>query len=343
MTKSNQSERSAVKPPLITVSDIGIALGLLPLAVLAWTLPHRQWQRVARVTAPLVARMQRPGPDAIGACVARTAGTRLPDGAGARIVREIAEAELLRNLRVVSAATPFARAVPTTLEGREHIDAALARGKGVILWDGHFAHAGLLTKVAVHRAGLTLVHLSHPRHGFSDTRFGMRVLNAIWRAAEAPYLEERVVLSLAGPVAAMRHLLERLAANAVVSISVRDTGSQPVFAPFLEGILPIATGAPDLAFRSGAALIPVFTVIDGAGNPVATAEPPIELPRDGPRRAAVEAAVAAYAARLERWVLRHPGQWFGWLNLALAEGAEPASLPPTGDAKAPAPLRAAKR
>jgi len=75
MTKSNQSERSAVKPPLITLSDVGIALGLLPLAVLAWTLPRRQWQEVARVTAPLVARMQRPGPDAIGACVARTAGT----------------------------------------------------------------------------------------------------------------------------------------------------------------------------------------------------------------------------------------------------------------------------
>jgi len=255
----------------------------------------------------------------------------------------MAEAELLRNLRVVYAAAPFAGVVPTMLKGRAHIDAALTRGKGAILWNGHFAHAGLLTKVAVHGAGLALVHLSHPRHGFSDTRFGMRVLNAIWRVAEAPYLDERVVLSLASPVAAMRHLLERLAANAVVSISVRDTGSQPVIAPFLDGVLPIATGAPDLAFRSGAALIPIFSVIDERGEAVAIAEPPIDLPADGPRRVVVEQAVSTYAARLEPWVLQYPGQWYGWFNLAQAAGQEPVPSPPTGAARAPDPLRAAKR
>jgi len=308
MTKPNDGQQPA-KPPLISVSDVGIALGLPFLALAAWLMPRRTWPRLARATAAsYVGGMLPPGPEAVAACVTRIAGTRLPDGGGARVARDLAEAELLRNLRVVRLATPFAGAIPTSLRGREHIDAALAQGKGVILWDGHFAYAGLLTKIAVDGAGFGLVHLSHPRHGFSDTRFGMRVLNGIWRRAEAPYLKERVVLSLASPVAAMRHLLDRLAGNVVVSISVRDTGSQPVSAAFMDATLPIATGAPDLAHRSGAALIPVFTVIDDDGGCVATAESPIDLARDGPRRAAVQQAVSAYAARLEPWVIRYPGQ-----------------------------------
>jgi len=158
MTETDRNDRAAAKPPLITASDVGIALGLLPLTLAAWVLPRRHWPRLARAAAPLVAKLQSPGPEAVGACVTRYAGARLPGDAGGRTVLELAEAELLRNLRVVSAATPFAGSTPVTLNGREHIDAALAQGNGVILWDGYFAHAGLLTKVAVDGAGLALVY-----------------------------------------------------------------------------------------------------------------------------------------------------------------------------------------
>ena len=79
-----------------------------------------------------------------------------------------------------------------------------------------------MTKIALHRAGYRIVHLSHPRHGFSSSSFGVRYLNPVHRRAEDRYLAERVVLSLASPVGAMRTLMQRLKSNGVVTVTVRD-------------------------------------------------------------------------------------------------------------------------
>ncbi|MDH5749294.1 MAG: hypothetical protein OEY85_08275, partial [Rhodospirillales bacterium] len=147
------------------------------------------------------------------------------------------------------------------------------------------------------------------------TRFAMRFLNPIRTSAERHYLKERVVLSLDSPVAAMRVLLKRLKENKLISITALDTGLNPVAAPFMDGEITVATGAPDLAFSSGATLIPMFSVQTEAGEYVTTAETPIILDKSLTRHQAAEAAVRDYAGRLEKYVLAHPGQWVGWINV----------------------------
>jgi lauroyl/myristoyl acyltransferase len=196
----------------------------------------------------------------------------------------------------------------------EHLTAALGQGRGAILWDSHFQFAAVVTKMAMRRAGIDLHHLSHPRHGFSDSRFGMRFLNPLRTRCEGRYVAERVVLSLDGPVAAMRTLLKRLRGNAVVSIVVRGSGLHPCPAPFFDGRLAVATGAPDLAHRSGAALLPVFTVRQG-GRYVVAIESPLAIDVAAERHAAAAAAAAEYARRLEPHVAAHPGQWAEWIGI----------------------------
>lgn len=52
----------------------------------------------------------------------------------------------------------------------------------------------------------------------------------------------------------------------MVSITVAATGVRPLAAPFLNGSLRVGSGAPHLAARTGAALLPVLTLRRGTGR-----------------------------------------------------------------------------
>src|SRR5262245_59066092 len=54
--------------------------------------------------------------------------------------------------------------VSTTLVGLEHLERVRARGRGVILWGMSFCET-LVVKMGLHRAGVSLVHLSTAHHG----------------------------------------------------------------------------------------------------------------------------------------------------------------------------------
>jgi len=116
-----------------------------------------------------------------------------------------------------------------------------------------------------------------------------------------PDLAERVVLAPGNPAAALGLLVKRLRANRVVSITVRRTGVAPALVPFRAGWLRVSTGAPDLAYKTGALLLPASTVRGREGHDVITLAAPLEVPADRPRRRASEAAAHAYARRLEPW------------------------------------------
>ena len=300
--------------PLISVHDIGILCGLPFLALTAWLTPEAAWRPLARAIAPYCAAVLSRGRKPIAECVAGVAGDRPLALSPEAVARELVAAEIQRNLQYTRDLLPGRWRPEIVLFGEAHVRDALARGKGVILWCGHFVFAAMVVKMAMHRAGIALHHLSHPHHGFSETRFGMGVLNPLRAASDKHYLSDLVVLSLTGAVAAMRILLKRLRENGVVSIVVRDIGLYPLETPIMDGTIQIATGAPDLAYTTGAALIPVFAVQEDDGRYTVTAQAPIEM-AEATRRDAAAAAVEAYTDRLEPYVLNYPGQWWGWTTL----------------------------
>lgn len=59
------------------------------------------------------------------------------------------------------------------ITGREHLDDALAEGRGAVIWVAHFAFASLFTKMALSDAGYKVSHISRPEHGVSKSRFGI--------------------------------------------------------------------------------------------------------------------------------------------------------------------------
>ena len=103
--------------------------------------------------------------------------------------------ELLELLREHA---PWGWKVEISVVGREHIDEALAAGRGAVLWYCPFTHADVVFKRGLHEAGYRVNHLSAATHGFSDTRFGVAVLNPIKTGVESRYLKERCVIGETG-------------------------------------------------------------------------------------------------------------------------------------------------
>ena len=312
---------SAVKPAtvdsykLVSRGDLALVVGLPVMGLVSWALPERFWRRFCLATASLSLRMLSSDPGSTARRIGRMLGGRTIACSGEDLIRSFSGWSAESTLQCLKDYRPGGWTPAIQLLGREHIEAALGRGRGAILWIGNFVFRDLIPKIALHRAGYSVSHLSHPRHGFSATHFAMRTLNHIRTFRADRYLGERVMISLDGPVGAMRVLHRRLRANGVVSITVGRRALQPATVAFMDGRITVATGALDLARATKAALLPVFPVRNEAGLLTVAVAPALDVSQTLSRRAAAEAALRQYAGLLETQVLKYPDQWEGWFNI----------------------------
>jgi len=299
-------------PRAASATDSLVLVGLPILGALSWLLPQSAWPPVCGALAGIAARVQGQSLTDMERQIAAAVGGRAVALTPSQTVRANVACRIETEMQMLRDYRPGGLRPEIEIEGIEHLAEALGRGRGAVLWVDYFAFANLLAKIAMHRAGHPLHHLSHPRHGYSETRFGMRWLNPVTARIENRYLAERVTLSPSSAARALRTLQIRLEAGLPVSFSARPTGSQVVETPFLDGLLPLASGAPALAHSAGSALLPLSVVRTAPGRYRATIEPPLPLDAEAPRKQAVPTAAHAYAKRLEPVVLRYPEQWQGW-------------------------------
>ncbi|MCZ6604064.1 MAG: hypothetical protein O7A03_02845 [Alphaproteobacteria bacterium] len=296
----------------VTGSDLVAFFGLPFLILTAVLLPQRLWPALARLAVPLAGGLLPAPPQTMARSVAMAIGDRPVATVPGAIPKEAMIHGIARHFLTMRVLALGGRGVRTRVIGSGHIEAALARGRGAVLWDSQFQYANMATKLALARAGIDLVHMSSAGHGVSASWFGRHFLNWAWVLAEAKYLAERVVVSYVHPRTGMTRLAERLRENRVVSVSVRAASRRPATVRFFDRSLRLGPGAPALAFQTGAALLPVFTVMEAPGRYLTIVEAPLKIPARLGRREAVQGASAAYARRLEAHVLHNPGQWSGW-------------------------------
>ena len=191
-----------------------------------------------------------------------------------RIVRK-----WLRPLPALRAQRPGGWRVSIRLTGREQIAAALAPGRGAILWVSLDADApNMVSKMALAGAGFQVSHLSRPNHGFGGSPFQRRYLNPLVTRAESRFLAERIVISGAAPLAAMRTLRARLTANHLVSIIAFSGEAKREVEVTVEGqSFRFPSGPVTLASQSGASLLPIFCVERKPGKFEVLVEPPLPV------------------------------------------------------------------
>jgi lauroyl/myristoyl acyltransferase len=308
------------KPRAISHLDINILLSLLTLTPLSLYLDERHWASLCRFWSSftLVGRLGRRRRRQVerGLQIAYSTDDRMFDA----VCHDLEAHHLELRLQILREQLCHDWKPEITTRGVSHLEAALGAGRGAILWVSRFAFADIVTKCALHRIGRPLVHLSAAMHGFSTTSFGRRWLNPMQQQAENHYLAERVVLDSQSPAAVMRRLQNVLRRNGIVSISVYSRGAYVVDAPFMAGRWRIATGAPSLAWKTGAQLLPVFAVRNSRnGSFVVTIDEPLPINQAGSKEEAQKHAVVSYLTRLEPYVVANPGQWLGWPTVRAAK------------------------
>jgi lauroyl/myristoyl acyltransferase len=297
----------------ISGADVRTALRLMGSLGVAWAAPQAWWPLIARRGSWLTGKLAGKSTAKVASRIERAAGA---ERAG-RLSAELRGARYEVAFQCLRGYRPGGWRPKIEVKGREHLDAALAEGKGAVLWVAHFIFAANVAKVGLAELGFRVSHLSRPDHGFSSTRFGLKVLNPVRAAFEDRYLVERIVFDRAHPAPALLRARKTVAAGGTVSFTAGAwEGSTLAEAPFLGSRITLAMGPVWLARASGAPLLPVFAWrTDAADRFEVEIGAPIEAPASAPEDAAMAAATAEFLRRLEPRVLARPSQWRGWSAL----------------------------
>jgi KDO2-lipid IV(A) lauroyltransferase len=205
-------------------------------------------------------------------------------------------------------ASPARLAKLFEIEGREHLDAALAKGKGVILFSGHFTTLEICSPQVKALVPL-FTFMFRPRHNALLNEFQMR---GRLRASHVSFANTEV-----------RAMVRTLRQNAVVwyapdQVPADGTG---VLLPFFGEPAMTNTATSRLARVSGATVIPFFfRRLPGDSRYLLRFSAPLDdLPSDDPSR-----DTARLTAVLEGFVRECPDQYF-WTHRKFK--GRPAGLP----------------
>lgn len=304
MEYSKPTGGTASAPPLLTANDLIQTLRLVIVGILSWVVPSALWPRLA---VALAAIDQRIRPEEI-ARQTELFATLLGDTPPPEdIVQKSIAANYEDRLQLFRDYRPGGWQPETQIAGEQHLRDALARRKGVILWTSHFVYSGQMTKMSLARHRYKVSHLSRPTHGFSNSRFGMSVLNRIQTRIEDRYLLERIQIQDADTLPALMAMRRRLHKNGIVSITLGTQASHLISRPFLNGTIRIPTGPVELARLTDSVLLPVYTVRDGYWRYTTHIGAPLASTGESPADAA-----AAFAAWIEPVVRARPAHWRSW-------------------------------
>ena len=313
------STRIATAFPPPRLGDFKQILEILVYLILSWSLPKGRWKRICLSIASISCRLR---PDATKTLMEQIAGAfgEHPTITGPdQFDLDVRASRYEQRLQILREHRPDRLRANIRLNGQENLEAALTRGSGAILWVSDFTYSGLMAKMALHKSGFAVTHLSRPNHGFSGTPFGIRFLNPLWTRVENRYLAERVVIRDNDTRTALNKLRERLNDNGIISITVTQSARKLIEVPFMTGRLPLPTGPLKLAIDTGAPLLPVFAVQDRNGAFDVCIGSPLEHRELDDVEKAFERALRTYAALLEPYVRQHPGLWRSWGTVLRAE------------------------
>lgn len=186
-----------------------------------------------------------------------------------------------------------------TYEGLEHVRRAYAEGRGVLLFTGHFGHWEL-TGMLQGYLGLPLALVARPL----DNPRLERILAGLRSKSGNRIVHKRN---------AVREMLRALREHIGVALVIdQDAGADGVFVPFFGRPASTTPTLALLALRTGAPVIPSFSVPCPGGYRVVY-EPPLEIPQSGDRERDVLELTARCTAIVEAWVRRHPECWL-WMH-----------------------------
>ena len=188
------------------------------------------------------------------------------------------------------------------LTGEEHLQRALAKGKGVLALS---AHLGAFTLIGARLAAagypFSVVVKQPGNERFARLIDDYRAQVGIHTISAKPRRE------------AVRGILKALRQNRVVLVIADEFKSGDVMIDFFGQRCAAPRGPAALALRTGAVTLPMFATRQPDGSMLLAIDAPIEAVQTDNLEASVAATTAVYSRRLEAEIRRYPDQW-NWLG-----------------------------
>jgi len=190
----------------------------------------------------------------------------------------------------------------------EHLECALARGRGAIVVTAHIGDWELLCarlrRLGHHGAVVGRVRANDPSHAW---------LVRMRRAYGTDTLPQD-----APPRSMLRVLRGGGVLGLLTDLRARRVDARPI--PLMGVTVPTMTAAAAFARASGAPVVPMRCTREGGGGFVLRADEPLALDAGLPRRDAEDALLTAQNDAFGRWILGAPEQW-AWHQERLAAPA----------------------
>ncbi|MCK4649058.1 lysophospholipid acyltransferase family protein [bacterium] len=185
-----------------------------------------------------------------------------------------------------------------TIQGREYLDAALARGKGAIGLSAHLGNFPLM--------GAKLVQEGYPCASFIYGASEARVVKLFFDIGRHLGIS---LIPTSPSYASVRQSLKWLRENKLLSIQADRDTPQGVFVDFFGYPAATPIGPVVLAKRTGATVLPMFVVREMNNRHRIIFGPPVELEVTGNKEKDILVNSAKFTKIIESYVRKYPEQW----------------------------------
>lgn len=197
-----------------------------------------------------------------------------------------------------------------TIEGWHHLTKAVSNARGTIIATAHLGNFEFAAQVLVVRGIKMTIFVED----FDSTPF-LRCIAQLRQGNGS-----RILPVSAG---ALRDCLQMLRhGGTVVIVCDRDIQGNGLKVKFFGEEASLPSGAVSLALRTGATVVPIFSVRKSSNRFAICIEPPLELVDSGNRSHSVRANLEKLVAIMENYICQYPEQWVVlepiWHNQAAA-------------------------
>lgn len=187
-----------------------------------------------------------------------------------------------------------------TFEGREHIDKALARGRGAIILTAHFGNWELL--------GASILANGYTIRGIT------RQLRSKRLEAIVSSYREKVGWQGIDRDRSVREVLRCLNRNELIAILADvDTRTRGVFVDFFGRPAYTPYSPVAIALKTGAAILPTFIIRQPDDSHRAIVEAPLRLHRSEAKEEDLLVNTQRFTKVIESYIRRYPEQWI-WMH-----------------------------
>lgn len=295
--------------PLFTLHDLLWLFYLYPLRLLAAILPRWCLYAIGKLSDPIIQFQARHRKASAALWIARVCDTT--PALAERIARRSLSNKAVRYLDQLVLLRPSAAKMLrcTSIDGIQHLESALALGRGVILLAGHFcANRVAVRYLASHGHPVLSVHNRRPSNK-CEGRLGRQFLQPRSIRLQSLAFPDHVYIQ--DPNCSLS-ILQRLRAGGLAVIHADGRGRTKVVEHlFLGRPWPVPAGIFEIVRLSGCAVVPMLCLGRSDGFRIRF-DPMLDLDRAPSRDAFLSANLPCFLSAVERQIIQNPEEWILW-------------------------------